>query len=147
MAGLLSLNLSASADTLTFPEGDVHASGTLGKVIVTHDAEGYSIVKDGTSHSVQSYNVDASIRDLTNDQLSQALGKIYLTVTGDEEAPVIHSSVRGLGGGPLTGWLFGQSAAATGAGIGAFFGPIGAVVGGAIGGIVGAVGGTVMPTP
>ena len=105
IAGFLSLNLSAAAETVTFPDGDVHSSSGLGKVIVTHSNEGYRIMKDGVSHSVHSYNVDASIRDLDNDQLSKALGHIYLTVTGDESEPVIHSSVRGLGGGPLFGLI------------------------------------------
>ena len=139
MVGLLSLNLSAAADTLTFPEGDVHSSSGLGKVIVTHSDEGYSIMKDGVSHSVQSYNVDASIRDLDNDQLSKALGHIYLTVTGNESEPVIHSSVRGLGGGPGMAAALASNGIGIGAGIGAFGGPAGVAVGGVVGGIVGGV--------
>ena len=147
MVGLISLNLSAAADTLTFPEGDVHSSSSLGKVIVTHSNEGYSIMKDGVSHSVHSYNVDASIRDLDNDQLSKALGHIYVTVTGDESEPVIHSSVRGLGGGPLLAVWGGMMTAPYAALVGtAVAGPVGAAVGWGIGAVGGAIAGLVSPS-
>lgn len=149
MAGLISISLSAQSNPLVFPEGDVHASHTIGKVTISHDSDGYRIITETGSHLIASHNVDKSIRGLTTEQLSKALGKIHLMVKGDNENDLsIQMNVRGPGGGPLTGWFFGTKGASVGAGIGGLIGgPIGLAIGGVVGGVVGVVGGVLSPTP
>ena len=138
-----SLSLCFASDSLLeVQENSTFVPQHLGKVRVTHDEQGFHVIKDDTKYDVKKYFVDSSVRDLTSEQLSKFLKVGYLSVGKIEDQDFsLKAHVRGPGGGPLLGVVAGLGtvvgivgSAATG-NVPAFFALIygaPAIIGGAI---------------
>lgn len=143
----------------------VHVPSGSERIRVTHDGENFHVInhESGKQTKIESYFVDANIRNVSTEQLLQFLDcdgylelkKLDSPEDKENETFTLKANTRGLGGGPVAwaAWLWGgvpatiAAGAAAGTAVG---GPVGTVVGGAVGGIVAvgiSIGAAVAPTP
>jgi hypothetical protein len=105
LAALIQRGVFASrGDVLTMSKSSVMAPERLGNVVLCHDDDGFSVIKDDKSYPVKNYWVDKSIRNIDTQTLKAFLAKGYLALNQMSDGEyTINSKVRALGGGPITG--------------------------------------------
>ena len=76
---LVSLNLM-NAGGLEIAKSSFHAPHHLGNIKLSHDVDGFSVLKDGRKHAVAKYFVDKTVRNMPTEQVQKFLKHGYLSV-------------------------------------------------------------------
>jgi len=105
---LLVTALSAMESTSKFTETfNIQKSHKLKQTYLLKTPQGFAVVKNKTVQPIKFHDIDPLLKKLnTNEKLSKFLENGYLSLSqynnGDYK---LTAKVRGLGGGPVTGWL------------------------------------------
>ncbi len=107
IASLFSYNVFALNESLlNIDRSSLMVPERLGKLSLVHDEEGFHIVKGDEVHPIKKYWVDKKIRNMKREQLSAFLAGGYLAVSQFNDGDYkIEAKTRGLGGGPVLGWI------------------------------------------
>jgi hypothetical protein len=80
---LTAMESDSPLSTIELKQSEVLIPARLGKISVTHDEEGFHVVKDGVRHDVNPYFVTKGLRDISYLQLEAFLGrKKHLIING-----------------------------------------------------------------
>lgn len=155
VALLFASNICAMGeDALRVSRSSLIVPGRLGSVELFHNGDEFQVVSNDEVHSVKRYWVDPLLRNVREKQLKAFLDNGYVSLDQMSDGEyTIKAKVRGLGGGPVTGWIFyvatkgicyGTAAAAAGSAVALTGGAIaaagGLVAAGASTGVIAAAG-------
>jgi hypothetical protein len=100
LLSLLSIQSHAS-QAFSIKESAVFAPQRLGQIKLRYDEQGYSVIQNGKSHKIESYDVDPLLRKMNREQLKKFQQKGLISVNqADNGEFSLKAGAKLRGGGP-----------------------------------------------